>query len=113
MIFNEIYAPILGKKKLIKPYERSVLEIQSMLAKNHKGTLKTFKFNEKTHSTMKKKKNLPLYAEHLHFLIIRARRLVTKIYAHYTFEQSPFKKDFVMMNQVSRQKAKKKKNYTN
>ena len=36
----------------------------------------------------------PLYAEHLHFLIKRARWIVTKIYAHYTFEQSKFKKRF-------------------
>lgn len=31
--------------------------------------------------------------------------LVTKIYQHFTFEQSKFKKDFVHMNQKSRQKA--------
>ena len=49
-----------------------------------------------------------IYAEHIHFLISRAGRLMTKIYAHYTFEQSRFKKDFVIMNQVSRQKAKPK-----
>ena len=49
---------------------------------------------------MKKKIFLPLYAEH--FLIARARWLVTKTYAHYTFEQAAFKKDFVIMNQVSR-----------
>ena len=107
MIFNEIYTPIFEKKYLIKPYERSVLQIQSVLAKNDKGTLKTFKFNEKPHSTMKKM-FLLRYAEHLHLLITRAGCLVTKIYAHYTFEQSPFKKDFVVMSQVSRQKAKTK-----
>ena len=57
---------------------------------------------------MKKKIFLPLYAEHLQFLITRAGWLVTKIYAHYTFEQCAFKKDFVIMNQVFRQKAKTK-----
>ena len=36
----------------------------------------------------------PLYAEYLHFLIKRAHWIVTKIYAHYTFEQSKFKKRF-------------------
>ena len=30
---------------------------------------------------------------------------MTKIYAHYTFEQSLFKKEFVTMNQFARQKA--------
>ena len=46
-----------------------------------------------------------MYAEDLHFLITRAGWLVTYIYAHYTFEQSKFKKDFVVMNQKSRQTA--------
>ena len=46
-----------------------------------------------------------LYAEHLHVLIKRTGWIVTKIYAHYTFEQSRFKKGFITMNQVSKQKA--------
>ena len=32
--------------------------------------------------------------------------LVTRIYAHFTFEQSMFKKEFMIMNQISRQNAK-------
>ena len=44
-LFDEIYTPIFEKTILIKPYERSVLQIQSILAENHKGTLKTFKCN--------------------------------------------------------------------
>ena len=55
---------------------------------------------------MKKKIFLLLYAEH--FLITKTGWLVTKIYAHYTFEQAAFKKDFVIMNQVSRHKGKAK-----
>ena len=39
------------------------------------------------------------------FLIKRAGWLVTNIYERYTFEQSKFKKDFVVMNQRSRQTA--------
>ena len=31
---------------------------------------------------------------------------VTKIYSHYSFEQSHFKRDFVLMNQKSRQNTK-------
>ena len=53
---------------------------------------------------MKDKKYNPVSAEDLHFLINHAGWLVTHIYEHYTFEQSKFKKDFVM-NQKSRQKA--------
>ena len=48
----------------------------------------------------KKKKFFPLFP-----LIKRAGWLVTKIYEHYTFEQSKFKKEFVIMNQKSKQKS--------
>ena len=54
---------------------------------------------------MKEKRFLPLYDEHLHLLMKRAGWIVTKIYTHYTFEQSKFKKDILIMNQVSCQKA--------
>ena len=70
-----------------------------------KDKLNSFPDNSKTHSTLKEKKIIRLYAEDLHFLITRAGWLVTHIYAHYTFEQSKFKKDFVVMNQKSRQTA--------
>ena len=67
---------------------------------NDKGLLNSYKFTSKTHSTMSKKYFIPLYAEHIHFLIKRCDWLVTKIYAHYTFEQSKFKKELVIINQV-------------
>ena len=60
---------------------------------------------QKTYSTLRKKKFIPLYAEDLHFLIKRTGWLVIHIYEHYTFHQSKFKKDFVVMNQKSRQQA--------
>ena len=44
--------------------------------------------------------------EDLRFLIQRCCWKVTKIYAHFTFEQSRFKRDFVLNNQRKRQKAK-------
>ena len=49
---------------------------------------------------LKRKKIIPLYPEALHFLITRAEWLVTHIYGHFTFEQSMFKKDFVVMNKL-------------
>ena len=55
LLFNEIYTPIFEKKKIIKPFEKSVLQLQLLLRKNQKGDLKTFKFNGKTHSSMEKK----------------------------------------------------------
>ena len=70
-----------------------------------KNKINSFPHTSKTHSTLKEKKLIPLYAEDLHFLVTRAGWLVTHIYEHYTFEQSKSKKDFVVMNQKSRQKA--------
>ena len=46
---------------------------------------------------------IPLYAEQINFLIRRCGSLVTRIYSHFTFEQSAFKKEFFIMDQVSRQ----------
>ena len=106
LLFDEIYTPIFEKSKLIKPCERSALQLLSVLSKKEeKDIINTFKHNAKTHPTMKEKKFIPLYAEHLHFLVTRASWLVTKIYEHYTLEQACFKKEFVTMNQNARQKA--------
>ena len=71
----------------------------------NKEKIISFPNSSKTYSILKDKKFIPLYAEDLHFLINRAGWLVTHIYEHYTFEQSKFKKDFVVMNQKSSQKA--------
>ena len=70
-----------------------------------KNKLNSFPYNSKTHSTLKEKKFVLLYAEDLHFLITRAGLRVTHRYEHYTFEQAKFKKDFVIMNPKSRQTA--------
>ena len=62
----------------------------------------------KAHSTMFPKKYIPIYLEDLAFIIKRYGWIVTKIHAHLTFDQAPFKKDFILMNQKSRQLSKKK-----
>ena len=64
-----------------------------------------FSYTSKTHSTLEEKKFIPLYAEHLYFVIKRVGWLVTKIYEYYSSEQAKFKREFVIMNQKSRQKA--------
>ena len=73
---------------------------------NDKGTINSCKTTAKTHATMDKKITIVLYAEHFHLLMTRCGWRVWNVRAHYTFEQSKFKKDFVIMNQVSRQQAK-------
>ena len=81
MLFNEIYAPIFEKNKIIQPYEWSFLLLMSALSRNKdKDIINNFKCNAKTYSTMDEKKFTPLYAEHIHFLVTRAGWLVTNIY---------------------------------
>ena len=55
----------------------------SIMVKNQKESLNTFKFNEKNTFDHEKNILIPLYAEHLHFLIKRTVWIVTKIRALY------------------------------
>ena len=96
-------------RKKIDPFERSTLQIMNIIARSEeKEKIKSFSYNSKTHSTLKDKRFVTLYAEDLHFLVTRAGWLVTYIYVHYTFEQAKFKKEFVIMNQKSRESVSSK-----
>ena len=107
MLFKEIYTPIFEKSKIIQAQHRSVIRLLSVISNNEeKDLVRTFKANVKAHSTLEEKTFIPLYAEHIHFLVKIAGCLVTKIYQHFIFAQSKFKKDFVVMNQKSKQIAK-------
>ena len=75
---------------------------------------KSYRCTAKSHATMFPKKIFPLYLEDLRFFIKRTGWIVTKLYSHFTFERDAFKKDFLLMNQRSRQNTKndfEKKNY--
>ena len=72
---------------------------------NDTGTSNSFRTIAITHTTMDEKIAIPLYDEHLHFLLLRSSWRIIKIRGNYTFELKNFKKEFVMINQVSRQKA--------
>ena len=88
----------------MEPFERSTLQLMSILVRDEeKDKTNTFPYTSKTHSTLGEKKFISLYAEDLYFLIKRVGWLVTYIYEHYIFEQLKFKKDFVVMNQKSKQ----------
>ena len=106
MLFNKIYPPVFEKNKTVLDHERPTVQIMSVLNRNvERDIINSFKCSSKTHSTLDDKKFIPLYVEHLHFLIKTAGWLVTKIYKHYTFEKAKFKQDFVLMNQKALQKA--------
>ena len=49
---------------------------------------------------------LPMHLENLVFCIKRAGWKVTNIHSHLTFEQSRLKRNFILMNQKSRQLSK-------
>ena len=73
LLFNEFQPPIFEENKKIDPYERSTLQLLSIAVRNEKkDKLNSFSYNSKTHSTLKEKKIILLYAEDLHFLITRA-----------------------------------------
>ena len=77
----------LKKNKKMEPFERSALQLMSILVRDEeKDMINSFSYTSTTHSTLGDKKFIPLYTEHLHFLIKREGRLVTHIYEHYTFE---------------------------
>ena len=78
LLFNEIYPPIFEKNKKMDPYERSTLQLMNIVVRNEeKDTVNSFPYNSKTHSTLKEKKFILLYAEDLHFLVTRAGWFVT------------------------------------
>ena len=73
MLFNETYVPIFEKNKVIQAHQRTVLQLMSVLSRGEeKDIIRAYKSNAKTHSILEEKKFIPLYAEHIHFLVKRA-----------------------------------------
>ena len=55
-------------KKKMEPFEWSNLQLMGIMRRNEeKGKINSFPYTSKTHSTLKDKKFIPLYAEDLHF----------------------------------------------
>ena len=105
IVYNEIYPPIIEKQKTTDPCEKSVYQLLDNFREGKNGPL-SCKVTAKAHSTLLPKKFIPLYLEDLAFVIKRYGWRVTKIHKHITFDQVPFKKDFILMNQKSRQESK-------
>ena len=102
-MYNEIFPPIIEKEKILDANERSLFQLLELFDTTDNSKQKSYRCTVKSHATMFLKKCIPLYTEDLRFLIKRAGWIVTKLYSHFTFEQNAFKKDFVLMNQYSRQ----------
>ena len=105
IVYNEIYPPSVEKQKTIDPCEKSIYQLLDNYREGERGPL-SYRVTAKTHSKMLPKKFIPLYLEDLAFVIKRYGWVVTKIHAHLTFDQAPFKKKFILMNQKSRQESK-------
>ena len=91
---------------ILEANERFVYQLLHLFSKTADGKSKWYRCTAKSYAALFLKKFIPLYLEDLKFLITRCCWKVTKLYSHYTFEQSCFKRDFVLMNQRSRQNAK-------
>ena len=104
-MYNEIFPPIIEKNKIMEANERSLFQLLELFSKDG-NKLRSYRCTSKSHPTLLTKTCIPLYLEDLRFLIKRAGWKVTKLYSHFTFEQDTFKKEFVLMNQRSRQNAK-------
>ena len=105
MLYNEIFPPIIEKEKILEANERSLFQLLELYQVTEDGKPKAYRCTAKSHATLFPKKCIPLYLEDLRFLIKRAGWVVTKLYAHFTFEQDTIKKGFVLMNQFARQNA--------
>ena len=104
-LYNEIFPPIIEKKKIMEANERSLYQLLELFSKNEHNKPRSYVCTAKSHATLLPKTFIPLYVEDLRFLVKRAGWKVTKLYSQFTFEQDTFKKDFVLMNQKSRQNA--------
>ena len=104
-MYNEIFPPIIEKNKIMEANEPSLFQLLELFSKDGDKP-RSYRCTSKSHATLLPKTCIPLYLEDLRFLIKRAGWKVTKLYSHFTFEQDTFKKEFVLMNQRSRQNAK-------
>ena len=104
MLLMKYTPPFLKKIKLSKRSIGQFFNLCLLLVIIKRWTLQRHLRKMEKHTQPLKKKNYPSLL--IHFLVKREGWLVTKIYQHFTFAQSKFKKDFVVMNQKSRQIAK-------
>ena len=99
IMYDKQYCPIFKKQKMLNASERSVFALSGTMRKDDKSYL----YTKQARAKMFEKQSIFLYLKHLQSLIKRAGRKVTKICSHYTLNQEKVKKDYVLMNQRSRQ----------
>ena len=106
IMYNEIFPPIVEKKKILEANERSAFQLFELYSTTQKENPKSYKLSAQSLATLFPKRYIPLYLEEIKFLITRCGWRVTKLYRHFYFEQKRFKRDFILMNQKARQESK-------
>ena len=97
-MYNEILPLITEKQKILEANEQSVYKLLVLFSKTSDVKPKSYHCTAKSQAKLFLKKFIPVCPKDLKFLIMRCSK-VTKMYSHYTFEQSRLKRDFVLMNQ--------------
>ena len=98
-MYNEILPLITEKQKILEANEQSVYKLLVLFSKTSDVKPKSYHCTAKSQAKLFLKKFIPVCPEDLKFLIMRCCSKVTKMYSHYTFEQSRLKRDFVLTNQ--------------
>ena len=104
-MYNEVFPSIFESKSKVPVSSRSMYQLLSTMRIGKRGDVLKFKVTEKTDAALLPKKKFPMFIEHTHFLTTRAGWKITNVYQYYTFEQEPFKKEYILGNQRSRQAA--------
>ena len=102
-IYNEIYPCIFQPKSKVLTNRKSVYQLLSNMRSGNRGNILSFKATEKMHPPLNPQERFPMFIDHIHFLTERTGWKVTKVHAHYTFEQEPFKKEYILGNRRARQ----------
>ena len=106
VLYNEVLPLIIRKHKIIDPSGRSVYQLVEQYSETDKGIPCSYRAIQKAHATLLFKRFQLLYLDHLRILIFRAGWVVAKIYSHFSFERERLKRNFMLVNQRSRQTAK-------
>ena len=68
-MYNEIFPPIIEKRKTLDANKRLLHQLLELFDKNREGKPKSYRCTAKSHAKKKKKKFIQLYHENLRFLI--------------------------------------------
>ena len=71
LMYNEIFPPVIEKRKTLDANERSVFQLCEPYSENKDGKPKSYKTGAKSHSTLLPKTFISMYLEELKFLIAR------------------------------------------